>query len=371
MFGIGLPELMVILVVALLVFGPTKLPELARSLGRGLAEFRRASSDLRQSFAEATEEPRIERPQPKPPSAPAGDAPSEPEAGQLEEVGGGPPPAVGTPEASPTGRQTSGRSGAKRNPKRPARIPERSVPVDDTQLPLTAHLAELRNRIFKILISWAIGFAICWNFSELIFGWLLQPATEALGSAGGTLQAIAPTEIFFTYLKSSLLAGFALALPVVFWQIWAFVSPGLYANEKKVAVPFVTISTALFAAGASFGYFMVFPLVYKFFASFSSDFVESAWTMREVFSLTTRLFIAFGVGFELPVVVFFLSMSGIVEPRQFISGLKYAVLLAFVFSAILTPPDVVSQVLLAGPLVVLYLLGVAVAFIFIPRRKKT
>jgi sec-independent protein translocase protein TatC len=243
--------------------------------------------------------------------------------------------------------------------------------VDDTQLPLTSHLAELRSRIFKILISWAIGFAICWNFSELIFGWLLQPATEALGSDGGTLQAIAPTEIFFTYLKSSLLAGFALALPMVFWQIWAFVSPGLYSNEKKVALPFVIVSTALFAAGASFGYFMVFPLVYKFFASFSSDFVESAWTMREVFSLTTRLFIAFGVGFELPVVVFFLSVSGIVEPRQFISGLKYAVLLAFVFSAILTPPDVVSQVLLAGPLVVLYLLGVAVAYIFTIGRKRS
>jgi len=241
--------------------------------------------------------------------------------------------------------------------------------VDDTQLPLTDHLAELRSRIFKILISWGIGFAICWNFSELIFGWMLQPATEALGADGGTLQAIAPTEIFFTYLKSSLLAGFALALPVVFWQIWAFVSPGLYANEKKVAVPFVVISTVLFAAGASFGYFMVFPLVYKFFASFSSDFVESAWTMREVFSLTTRLFIAFGVGFELPVVVFFLSMSGIVEPRQFLSGLKYAVLLAFVLAAILTPPDVVSQVLLAGPLVVLYLLGVGAAFIFSVGRK--
>jgi sec-independent protein translocase protein TatC len=243
--------------------------------------------------------------------------------------------------------------------------------VGDAQMPLTAHLAELRSRIFKILISWAVGFAICWNFSELIFEWLLQPATDALGPDGGTLQAIAPTEIFFTYLKCSLLAGFMLALPVVFWQIWAFVSPGLYSKEKKVAIPFVTSSTALFAAGASFGYYVVFPLVYQFFASFSSDFVESAWTMREVFSLTTRLFIAFGVGFELPVVVFFLSVSGIVEPRQFISGLKYAVLLAFVFAAILTPPDVVSQVLLAGPLVVLYLIGVAVAYLFTSRRKKT
>jgi len=243
--------------------------------------------------------------------------------------------------------------------------------VDDTQLPLTAHLTELRNRLFKLLISWAIGFALCWNFSELIFGWLLEPATAALAPNGGTLQAIAPTEIFFTYLKSSLLAGFVLALPVVFWQIWAFVSPGLYSSEKKVAIPFVVVSTALFAAGASFGYFIVFPLVYEFFASFSSDFVESAWTMREVFSLTTRLFIAFGVGFELPVVVFFLSVTGIIEPRQFVSGLKYAVLLAFVFSAILTPPDVVSQVLLAGPLVVLYLLGVAVAYLFTFRKRRS
>jgi sec-independent protein translocase protein TatC len=242
--------------------------------------------------------------------------------------------------------------------------------VDDTQLPLTEHLAELRSRIFKILISWAIGFAICWRFSEVIFGWLLRPAVEALGPGGGTLQAIAPTEIFFTYLKSSLLAGFVLSLPVVFWQLWAFVSPGLYASEKKVAVPFVVASTALFAAGASFGYFMVFPLIYKFFAGFSSDFVHSAWTMREVFSLTTRLFIAFGVGFELPVVVFFLSASGLVQPRQFISGLKYAVLLAFVFAAILTPPDVVSQIMLAVPLVVLYLLGVVVAYVFSLRRKR-
>jgi sec-independent protein translocase protein TatC len=136
-----------------------------------------------------------------------------------------------------------------------------------------------------------------------------------------------------------------------------------------VAIPFVTVSTALFAAGASFGYFVVFPLVYKFFASFSSEFVESSWTMREVFSLNLRLFIAFGVGFELPVVVFFLSLSGIVEPRQFLSGLKYAILLAFVIGAILTPPDVVSQILLAGPLIVLYLLGVAVAFVFTGRRK--
>lgn len=238
----------------------------------------------------------------------------------------------------------------------------------DEALPLTEHLAELRGRLFKILIAWAIGFAGAWNFSEQIFGFLLLPATEALGE-GGMLQAIAPTEIFFTYLKSALLAGFVFALPVIFWQVWAFIAPGLYPSEKKVALPFVVCSTLLFAGGGAFGYFVVFPLVFEFFAGFSSDFVESAWTMNEVFSLTTRLLLAFGTGFELPVVVFFVSAAGIVDPKQLIGGLKYAVLVSFVFAAVLTPPDIVSQVLLAVPLVILYVVGVGVAYMFAPRRE--
>lgn len=237
----------------------------------------------------------------------------------------------------------------------------------DEALPLTEHLAELRGRIFKILIAWAIGFAGAWNFSEQIFGFLLEPATRALGE-GSMLQAIAPTEIFFTYLKSALLAGFVFALPVIFWQIWAFIAPGLYPSEKKVALPFVVCSTLLFAGGGAFGYYAVFPLVYEFFAGFSSSFVESAWTMKEVFSLTTRLLLAFGTGFELPVLVFFVSAAGIVDPRQLMSGLKYAVLVSFVFAAVLTPPDIVSQVLLAVPLVILYVLGVGVAYLFAPKR---
>jgi sec-independent protein translocase protein TatC len=240
--------------------------------------------------------------------------------------------------------------------------------MDETPLPLTAHLAELRNRIAKILAAWAVGTAICWSFSEEIFAVLLAPATAALGPHG-TLQAIAPTEIFFTYLKSALLGGFVLALPVVFWQVWAFVAPGLYPGEKRVAVPFVISSTLLFVGGGAFGYLVVFPLIYEFFAAFSSDFVQAAWTMREVFALTTRLLIAFGVGFELPLVVFFLSASGIVTPRQLFGGFKYAVMLCFVAAAILTPPDPVSQTLLAAPLLLLYLLGVGVAFVFSPRKK--
>jgi sec-independent protein translocase protein TatC len=240
--------------------------------------------------------------------------------------------------------------------------------VDDRRLPLTEHLAELRSRLFRILLAWVIGSALAWSFSEAIFGLLLEPAVAALGDRA--LQAIAPTEIFFTYLKSAVLAGFVLALPVIFWQIWAFVSPGLYDTEKTAIVPFVLVSTGLFAGGATFGYAVVFPLMFDFLTGFDSDFVESAWTMREVFALTTRLFLAFGVAFELPVLVFFLSLAGIVDARTLLRGTPYAVLAVFVAAAILTPPDWVSQIFLALPMVLLYLVGVGVAFLFGGSRKR-
>ena len=242
--------------------------------------------------------------------------------------------------------------------------------MDETRLPLTVHLAELRTRIIRVLLAWVIGAAAAWSFSEEIFGLLLAPAIEALGNvdvvgAGErTLQAIAPSEIFFSYVKCALLAGFVFSLPVIFWQIWAFVAPGLYPNEKNAIGPFVVVSTVLFAGGAIFGYSQVFPLMFGFFTGFDNEFVQSAWTMREVFALTTRLFLAFGVAFELPVFVFFLSLAGIVDARTLWRGTPYAVLGVFVLAAILTPPDWVSQVFLAVPMVFLYLLGVGVSFLF-------
>ena len=240
--------------------------------------------------------------------------------------------------------------------------------MKDQPLPLTAHLRELRSRVFRILVAWLGGSAVAWNWREEIFGRLLAPATHALGE-GAKLQAIAPTEIFFTYMQCALLAGFFFALPVFFWQAWAFVAPGLYANEKKVALPFVLVSTTLFVLGGWFGHTVVFPVIFAFFASFSSSFVEAAWTMREVFGFSTRMLLAFGTGFELPVVVFFLAYAGIVEPRRMLSGTKYFVLIAFVVGGVLTPPDPLSQSLLAGPLILLYLLGVGAAYLFVPKRE--
>jgi sec-independent protein translocase protein TatC len=242
--------------------------------------------------------------------------------------------------------------------------------VDEARLPLVEHLAELRRRISWILVAWLAGAVVSWQFHTEIFGTLLRPAIAALAPDGGTLQAIAPTEIFFTYLKCALLAGFVGTLPVFFWQIWAFVSPGLYASEKKLVLPFVIASTLLFLAGASFGYFVVFPVMFEFFTGFEAEYVRSAWTMREVFGFTTRMFLAFGVAFELPILVLFLSLAGILSAGQLLRGTPYAILAIFVAAAILTPsPDWVSQVLLGVPMVGLYLLGVGVAWLF-GRRKQ-
>jgi sec-independent protein translocase protein TatC len=240
--------------------------------------------------------------------------------------------------------------------------------MDETRLPLTDHLAELRTRIIRVLLAWLIASIAAWSYSDEIFALLLAPAIHALGE-GQSLQAIAPSEIFFSYVKCALLAGFVFALPVIFWQIWAFVAPGLYANEKKAIGPFVIVSTLLFAGGAVFGYTQILPAMFAFFTSYDSELVQSAWSMHEVFKLTTRMFLAFGVAFELPVFVFFLAVANIVDAPTLLRGTRYAVLAIFVVAAVLTPsPDWVSQVMLGVPMVVLYLIGVGVAFMFGPKR---
>ncbi len=241
--------------------------------------------------------------------------------------------------------------------------------MDERALPLTEHLAELRNRLAWVLGAMVLGAIVSFNYAEQIFGFLLAPATDALGARGSQLQAIAPTEIFFTYIKCALLSGFVLTLPISFYHLWSFVAPGLYDNERKAVLPFVLFSTVLFAGGAIFGYSVVFPIVFQFFNSWDNDWVVSAWTMKEVFSLTTRLFLAFGIAFELPLFVFFLAITGILSAKQLFAGTPYAVLIVFVVGALLTPPDFVSQLFLAIPMVGLYLAGVAVAWIFDPDRR--
>lgn len=243
--------------------------------------------------------------------------------------------------------------------------------MDEAALPLTEHLAELRSRLIKAVVAWIAASILAWNFKEEIFRALLAPAVAALGGGKGHLQAIAPGEIFITYLKGALLGGFVISLPVVLWQAWSFVAPGLYPSEKKFAVPFVVISTLLFVTGALFGHQLVFPIMFAFLSEFENEFVQAAWSMREVFSMTTTMFLAFGAAFEMPVVVFFLATAGIFTVPQLLKKFPYAVLVCFVLGAVLTPStDWISQTLLAVPMSVLYLLGVLAAWLFGGRRAR-
>ena len=167
--------------------------------------------------------------------------------------------------------------------------------------------------------------------------------------------------MFFAYIKVAFIAGIMAASPLIFYQLWMFIAPGLYRKEKKMAIPFVVSSTILFVGGALFGYFVVFPFGFKFFIGFSNEYVKALPSVKQYFSFSMKLLFAFGAVFELPVIIFFLSKMGIVTPQFLRQKRKYAILLTFALAAILTPPDVITQCMMAGPLIVLYEIGILVS----------
>ncbi len=239
----------------------------------------------------------------------------------------------------------------------------------DDQAPFTSHLEELRKRLMIAGGAWLVGFLACYAFSERLFQLVAEPVRAALPE-GSSLVFIHATEPFFTYLKVSAIAGLLLSFPVILWQIWAFVAPGLYKHEKKFAVPFVVASTLCFAAGTYFGFFFVFPFIFTFLIGFGTGTGEIAamLSMGAYFSLSTKLLFAFGLVFELPIVIFFLSRMGIVDYPMLARNRKYFLIGAFAFGAILTPPDLVSQTALAIPMVVLYEVGIWIARFFGKKR---
>jgi sec-independent protein translocase protein TatC len=233
--------------------------------------------------------------------------------------------------------------------------------------PFLGHLEELRKRLIASAIAVAIGFAGCYFFSERIFKLLIEPL-KAVMPEGDSLIFTSLPEMFLTYLKVALVSGVLLAAPLLFYEMWMFVTPGLYRNEKKLVIPFVISSTILFVGGALFGYFVVFPFGFKFFIGFSNEYVKALPSVKQYFGFSLKLLFAFGVVFELPVIIFFLSKLGLVTPKLLRQKRKYAILLTFVTAAILTPPDVVTQCMMAGPLIILYEIGIIVAGL--ARKKK-
>ncbi|APG28166.1 twin arginine-targeting protein translocase TatC [Syntrophotalea acetylenivorans] len=239
------------------------------------------------------------------------------------------------------------------------------------ELPVTAHLEELRQRLIICVGSWMAAFALCYAVSERLFQLIAEPVQAALPE-GSSLVFINATEPFFTYLKVAALSGLLLALPVLLWQLWLFVAPGMYGHEKRFALPFVLASCICFATGTWFGFRYVFPLVFRFLVTFGTDSgMEAMLSMGAYLALSSKLLLAFGLVFELPIIIFFLARMGIVDHHWLGRHRKYAILLAFVVGAILTPPDIISQLSLAGPFMILYEVGILAARLFgTPARPK-
>jgi sec-independent protein translocase protein TatC len=236
--------------------------------------------------------------------------------------------------------------------------------MPEKKLPFTTHLEELRRRLIVCLIAATIGFLLCYAFKERIFEFIAIPLIASLPDDNSWMIFTGVTEAFFTYVKVSFLAGVFISLPVIFYQLWAFIAPGLYAKEKRIVIPFVIFSTLFFVTGAGFGYFVVFPFGFQFLLGFATDMIRPFPSLKEYLSFATKLLLAFGLIFELPLISYFLSKTGILTYQTLARNRRYFIVIAFIISATFTPPDVATQILMAGPVLILFEISVLVARIF-------
>jgi len=238
---------------------------------------------------------------------------------------------------------------------------------EEDKLPFIAHLEELRKRLIICFIAIGVGFALSYGFKEKLFDILTRPLIAVMRECDKLIYTSLP-EAFFAYLKVAFLAGVMIAAPVILYEFWMFVAPGLYQKEKRLLLPIVFLSSFFFVGGALFGYFVVFPFGFQYFLSFATDIIRPLPSMKEYLSLATMMLLAFGLVFELPLLLAFMSRLGLVSVAFLKKNRKYALLLIFIVAAILTPPDVISQIMMALPMMALYELGILGARIF--ERKK-
>lgn len=229
------------------------------------------------------------------------------------------------------------------------------------------HLEELRVRLIRSVLSLLVGFAVCWGWREPIFHFLTSPLRRAAPDVKFIYTS--PSEALLLYMKMAFFAGIFLAAPYVLWEIWSFVAPGLYAEERRYAVPFILFGSLFFAAGAAFGHYYLFPITFRFLGDFGGRDMQFLPRVGEYFGFYSWFLLGLGVVFQLPVAIFVLARVGLVSAGFLVRHFKWAVLAAFVVAAVITPtPDVVTQTLLAAPMLGLYLLGVAVAWLFGKKR---
>jgi sec-independent protein translocase protein TatC len=231
------------------------------------------------------------------------------------------------------------------------------------------HLEELRQRLVRALIYLCGGFAACWGFREQIFHFLTEPMRK--GGFKEQFIFTSPAEALMLYMKMAFFVGIFVASPLVLWEIWAFISPGLYRHEKVWAIPFIAMGSFFFILGALFGHYFLFPITFQFLGSFGGPDMRFLPRIGEYWSFYSWFLLGLGLVFQIPVIIFVLARIGLVTPRFLLRGWKFAALGSFIVSAIITPtPDVVTQTTLALPMIALYGLGVLVAWIFGKKRQR-
>ena len=236
--------------------------------------------------------------------------------------------------------------------------------INDPKMPLTEHLRELRRRMVYTVAHLGTAFLICWYFREFIVWAIKQPVAPYVGA----LQFDTLTDPFFTHLKASFFAAFFLTFPLTLGQIWMFVGPGLYKREKKVIWPFLLMSFPLFVGGGLFCYFVVFPYAVEFLINFDKT-LQASLRIGDYLTFTLRMTFVFGLVFELPLISLLLTRMGLLTPEFLSQNRRYAIVILFIAAAILTPPDVFTQILLAGPLLVLYEISIIVSKLARPKSK--
>jgi sec-independent protein translocase protein TatC len=240
----------------------------------------------------------------------------------------------------------------------------------EAKMSFLEHLDELRKRIIYSAVSIFVGFLIAFIFIQQLFDFVMKPLQAGLPS-GQHLVYTEPTEAFVLYLTIAGITGAVIALPLVMTQVWLFIAPGLYSHEKKMAIPFVVLSTIFFILGAAFSHYVVFPLTWKFFVSFTSDYLTFMPRIEPAFALYIKMVLAFGLVFQMPTIVLFLARMGVVTAGFLWKHTKYALLIIVIVSAIVTPDGGgVSLVAMSVPLFFLYLLSIGLAWTFGKRRKK-
>ncbi len=234
---------------------------------------------------------------------------------------------------------------------------------------LKPHLVELRKRLGISVLTVIVMFFVMFFFWKPILDWMIAPLVLVLPE-GSSVIFTKVQEPFFTALKVAFFSGFIVSLPVIFWQLWLFIAPGLYENERKFVLPFAAGATVMFLIGALFCYYVVIPFGYEFLINFGSQLFTALPSIGEYVSFFTKLILGFGLAFELPTVTFFLASIGLVTDETLKGFFKYALVVIFMVSALLTPPDILTQFLMAGPMILLYGLSILIAKTINPEKKE-